>query len=179
MFDSDAYAHISKQLRKKWDKKSQNLILGGYQTNSFNYRLFDPHTRKIIISRDVAIHETSDYLQRDSEDKSQIIIETAPITQNRYEDKFHSNEDNDSEQDVPAHQNNSRILRDRKSIKQPDRYQANLVEYNEPLSYDKAVTAEDADDWKRAIHEELQAHELNGTWTFENLLEGRKTIGSK
>jgi len=27
--------------------------------------------------------------------------------------------------------------------------------------------------------EELQAHELNGTWTFENLPEGRKTIESK
>jgi len=88
-------------------------------------------------------------------------------------------EDDDSEQDVPAHQNNSRILRDRKSIKPPDRYQANLVEYDEPSSYEEAITTEDADDWKRAIDEELQVHELNGTWTFENLPEGRKTIGSK
>jgi len=78
-------------------QKSQKLILG-YHAESCNYRLFDPHTGKIIISRDIAIHETSDYLQRDSEDESQIIIETAPITQNRNEDKSHSVEDDDSEQ---------------------------------------------------------------------------------
>jgi len=68
---------------------------------------------------------------------------------------------------------------DRKSIKLPDRYQANLVEYDEPSSYEEAVTAEDTKDWKRAIHEELQAHELKGTWIFENLPEGRKAFGSK
>jgi len=60
VFDLEAYAHISKQLRKKWDKKSQKRILVGYQVNSCNYRLFNPQTRKIIISRDVAIHETND-----------------------------------------------------------------------------------------------------------------------
>jgi len=178
-FGSDAYAHIPKQLRKKWDKKSQKLILVGYHADSCNYRLFDPHTDKIIISRDVAIHETSDYLQRNSEDESQIIIETASITQDRNENKSHSDEDDDFKQDVPAHQNNSRILRNSKSIKPPNRYQANLVEYDEPSSYEEAITTEDADDWKRAINEELQAHELNGTWTFENLPEGNKTIASK
>jgi len=37
-----------------------------------------------------------------------------------------------------------------------------LIKYDEPSSYEEAVTAEDVDDWKRAIDEELQAHELNG-----------------
>jgi len=125
VFGSDAYAHVSKQLRKKWDKKSQKLILVGYHADSHNYRLFDPHTGKIIISRDVAIHETNYYLQRNSEDESQIIVETHRSLRN--EDKSPSDEDDDSEQDVPAHKNNLRILRDRDSIKPPDRYQANLA----------------------------------------------------
>jgi len=120
MFGSEAYAHISKQLRKKWDKKSQNLILMDYQTDSYNFRLFDPQTGKIIISRDVAIHETSDYQQRNSEDESQIIIETGFITQNRNDTKSHSNEYDNSEKDVPENQNNSRILKDRKFIKRLD-----------------------------------------------------------
>jgi len=37
-----------------------------------------------------------------------------------------------------------------------------MIEYK-PSLYEEAVTAENADDWKRAIDEELQAHELNGT----------------
>jgi len=54
-----------------------------------------------------------------------------------------------------------------------------LVEYDETSSYGEVVTTENADDWKRLIDEKLQAHELNGIWTFENLPERRKTIGSK
>lgn len=57
VFGSEAYAHIPKQFRKKWDKKSQKLILVGYQADSCNYRLYNPQTGKIIISRDVIIHE--------------------------------------------------------------------------------------------------------------------------
>jgi len=67
VFDSEAYAHILKHLRKKWDKKSQKLILVGCQADSCNYRLFNPHAGKIIISKNVAIHETSDYQRKDSE----------------------------------------------------------------------------------------------------------------
>jgi len=36
VFGSEAYAHIPKQLRKKWDKKSQKLLIG-YQADSCNY----------------------------------------------------------------------------------------------------------------------------------------------
>ncbi|EZA47901.1 Copia protein, partial [Ooceraea biroi] len=37
VFGSEAYVPIPKQLRKKWDKKSQKLILVGYQSDSCNY----------------------------------------------------------------------------------------------------------------------------------------------
>jgi len=120
VFGSEAYAFIPKQLREKWDKKSQKLILIGYQADSCNYRLFNPQTGKIIISRDVAIHETSDYQQRDSEDELQIIIRTIRITQSGNEDiKSDSDDDDDSEQNVPANQNNSQTSRDSRSIKPP------------------------------------------------------------
>lgn len=54
-----------------------------------------------------------------------------------------------------------------------------MVEYDEPQSYEEALSAEDADDWKKAIDEELKAHELNGTWRYEDLPKGKKAIGSK
>jgi len=40
---SEAYVHVPKQLRKKWDKKSRKMILVGYQCDSCNYRLYNPH----------------------------------------------------------------------------------------------------------------------------------------
>lgn len=40
IFGSDAYVHISKEQRKKWDPKSRKLMLVGYHKESTNYRLF-------------------------------------------------------------------------------------------------------------------------------------------
>ena len=61
VFRSVAYAHIPKKFRKKLDKKAVKTILVGYERTSKNYRLYNPKTRKIIISRDVVFNEKSNY----------------------------------------------------------------------------------------------------------------------
>lgn len=58
IFGSVAYTHITKKFRKKLDTKSKKCILVGYQGDSKNYRLFDPNTGKVIVSRDVIFNET-------------------------------------------------------------------------------------------------------------------------
>ena len=58
-FGCDAYALIPDVLRKKWDSKSKKLILIGYEHESDNYRLFDPKTARVIISRNVIFNEDS------------------------------------------------------------------------------------------------------------------------
>lgn len=57
VFRCEAYVHIPDQHRKKRDTKSRKLIFVGYQGDSRNYRLIDPETNKIIISRDVVFNE--------------------------------------------------------------------------------------------------------------------------
>lgn len=42
---------------KKLDPKAKKLILVEYEKNSANYRLYDPITKKISISRDVIFNE--------------------------------------------------------------------------------------------------------------------------
>lgn len=59
VFGAEAYSYIDKQFRKKMDKKAQKLMLVGYQAESTNYRLWDPETSKIIISRNVVFNEKS------------------------------------------------------------------------------------------------------------------------
>lgn len=58
-FGSDAYIHIPSQQRTKLDQKAKKLILVGYQADSTNYCLFDPETKKIILSRNVTFNEES------------------------------------------------------------------------------------------------------------------------
>ena len=53
-----AYAHIPDQLRKKLDPKAETCWLTGYCDNIKAWRLWNPVTRKIVISRDVTFDET-------------------------------------------------------------------------------------------------------------------------
>ncbi|KAJ8714429.1 hypothetical protein PYW07_002654 [Mythimna separata] len=62
--------HVAKEKRKKWDKKSEKCILLGYPENTKGYRLYNPETKKILISRDVIIIE--------QESKSECWMEVSP-----------------------------------------------------------------------------------------------------
>lgn len=57
MFESEAYLHINKQFRQKFDPKAKKVLLVGYQGDSANYRLYDPKTRSVSVSRDVVFNE--------------------------------------------------------------------------------------------------------------------------
>jgi len=56
---SEAFTHIPKEQRSKWDKKSKKLIFVGYQRESSNYCMY-LHTGKIIVSCDVKFDESQD-----------------------------------------------------------------------------------------------------------------------
>src|ERR1700712_3703123 len=49
----------------------------------------------------------------------------------------------------------------------------------EPLSYSEALRRPDAEQWKQAALEELNAHSTNGTWELVPRPTGKKIIGSK
>ena len=57
VFGYDAYAHISKDDRKKLDSKSRKCILVGYGQETKGYRVYDPKRERIIYSRDVKFNE--------------------------------------------------------------------------------------------------------------------------
>ena len=53
VFGCVAYAHVPNQLRKKLDIKGKKCIFLGYSDESKTYKLYNPSTKKVIISRDV------------------------------------------------------------------------------------------------------------------------------
>jgi hypothetical protein len=57
VFGSQAFIHIPDERRKKLDEKSMEGILVGYCDTSKAYRIWDPVTRKVKISRDIRINE--------------------------------------------------------------------------------------------------------------------------
>ncbi|CAB4035798.1 Hypothetical predicted protein, partial [Paramuricea clavata] len=57
VFGCKAYMHVPKETKKKWDSKTKKCIFVGYSISSKGYRLYDPKTRKLHISRDVLFDE--------------------------------------------------------------------------------------------------------------------------
>ena len=53
IFSSVAYAKIQEEKRTKLEDKSQKCILLGYRENLYGYKLYNPMTKKVIMSRDV------------------------------------------------------------------------------------------------------------------------------
>ena len=57
VFGCKAYMHVPKENRKKWDSKTKKCIFVGYTITSKGYRLYDPVSKKICVSRDVLFDE--------------------------------------------------------------------------------------------------------------------------
>jgi len=57
LFGSIAYAHIPKQRRTKLDNRSAKFVLIGYDSRTRGYKLYDPCSGKVTVSRDVEFDE--------------------------------------------------------------------------------------------------------------------------
>ena len=57
MFGSVAFAHIPDELKIKLDKKSEQCIFTGYSEHHKAYKLYNPVTKKVVVSRDVKFTE--------------------------------------------------------------------------------------------------------------------------
>ena len=60
-FHCVTYAHAIDELRKKLDNKVQKCIFVGYSKDTKSYHLYDPITRKLIISRYVHFVENESW----------------------------------------------------------------------------------------------------------------------
>ena len=61
VFVSIAYVHIPNEQKSKLDDKSQKYIFIGCDENSKGYKLYNPTTRKTIISRDIIFDEEGEW----------------------------------------------------------------------------------------------------------------------
>ncbi|PWA61635.1 hypothetical protein CTI12_AA371330 [Artemisia annua] len=57
VFGSIAYVHVPSQRRSKLDDRSEKYVFVGYDKQSKGYKLYNPITRKVVVSRDVEFHE--------------------------------------------------------------------------------------------------------------------------
>ena len=63
-FGSRVFAHVPEQNRRKLDPKAEKCIFIGYGVGSKAYRLWNPVSRKVIISRDIIVDEETEHVDQ-------------------------------------------------------------------------------------------------------------------
>lgn len=198
IFGCTAYAHVPKAFRQKLDSKANKMVLVGYSNESKAYRLLDPKTSKIVISRDVRFiedhHETPiDGISEHVEDE-EIDISEFLDSETETEDTNTTNEiieaTNEVANDIQHEDRNNEVQEDNANIRRsvrvtrgipPERFKANKVtcDIYEPKTYEEAVSCHNKNEWTEAIKNEMDSLIENGTWELTELPQGRKAIGCK
>ncbi|CAL9094302.1 unnamed protein product, partial [Musa textilis] len=84
---SIAFAKIPEEKRTKLEDKGQKCILLGYAENSSGYKLYNPITNKVVMSRDVEFDEQQIWnWKNDEQHKKAITSEEDEIIQGNTEE---------------------------------------------------------------------------------------------
>lgn len=79
IFGSEAFVHVPKQFTKKFDARAKKVFFVGYEGESENYRLYNPGTKTVSVSRNVTFHErvgkiTTKLEAEEEDDDGEVII---------------------------------------------------------------------------------------------------------
>lgn len=208
-FGCIGYAKVVKPHLKKLEDRSRVLINLGTEPGSKSYRMYDPQTKTIVVSRDVIFDESKGWNWK-TEDKEQSTTGEFSIELGSYGNHGISEEtiggtsseisgpklENDETEAVvtedEGEDNTEPILRrSQRQTKTPsylDDYVLLLSEAEEEGEILLAVVnseprnfdeARGSKEWTSACVDELRSIEKNGTWTLVDLPNGVKPIGLK
>ena len=201
-FGCKAYSQVPTEKRRVWDPKGIKCIMVGYDSKSNHYRLYNPERKAVFVARNVSFEEEIkdgysriEYL---SDEEGIYAPTNSPSASPEREIKPTQSTSTDTtvlidtetgkyRATIPKEgkvkiliPKSDRTLRDRGSIKTPDRYQANMAStIDEPSSYSEALKSPIVNKWKEAMNEEIQSHKQNKTWTLVPKPNDAKILDSR
>ncbi|KAG8492723.1 hypothetical protein CXB51_010438 [Gossypium anomalum] len=162
VFGCLCYALVPAEKRTKLEKRSMPGVFVGYSRVKKGYRIFDPLTKKIIVSRDVKFNEEG-YWKWDGTNAS--LLEEDQNSPDLQPPEIEAEAEDDYD-DAP--------IRGTRTL--ADIYERCAMTIVEPSCYAKAVKEEC---WQEAMEAELKMIQKNDTWELVNRPENRKVIGVK
>ena len=181
VFGCDAYAHIPKDERGKFDAKARKCIFMGYSRETKGYRLYDPIRQKILHSRDVRFNEEkkidyeddkeADENRRVVPDETRRVILDLPCEPDQ--------ESLDVTDDKAAELTVRKSTRERNQTKFYGVERSHLSFQNEPVSYEEATISSDNSKWIKAMESEMKSLNDSDVWDIVPLPSGKKAVGSK
>ncbi|KAG8478195.1 hypothetical protein CXB51_027990 [Gossypium anomalum] len=162
VFGCLCYALVPAEKMTKLEKRSMLGVFVGYSSVKKGYRIFDPLTKKIIVSRDVKFNEEG-YWKWDGTNAS--LLEEDQNSPDLQPTEIEAEAEDDYD-DAP--------IRGTRTL--ADIYERCGMTIVEPSCYAEAVKEEC---WQEAIEAELKMIQKNDTWELVNRPENRKVIGVK
>ncbi|KAL4032604.1 hypothetical protein IC575_005684 [Cucumis melo] len=188
VFRCMAYAHIPDQKRSKLDDKSEKYVFVGYDASSKGYKLYNPVTKKTIVTRDVVFDEEASWNWNDEPEDYKFLFflddrdepsdiaspPTSPITPQQS-----TSSSSASSSEVPRGMRSLRDIYD--ETEELSQSFNNLTLFclfgdSEPLNFEEASQN---DKWNIAMDEEIKAIKKNDTWELSTLPNGKKAVGVK
>ncbi|WJZ94710.1 hypothetical protein VitviT2T_013543 [Vitis vinifera] len=179
VFGCIGHVHVPDNKRKKLDDKSFQCVLLGVSEESKAYRLYDPVSKKIVVSRDVVFEEDKCWnWGRSNEEVRLDVLEWGDSNEEGSED----------EQGVSGESSqqgrNKRVPFWMEDYVSGGEFSEGDVEHNlvlftstaDPTTFEEAVQSSK---WRAAMDLEIEAIERNETWELTDLPEGVKKIGVK
>lgn len=200
IFGCIAHVHIPDQKRSKLDSKSKKCVLLGVSDESKAYRLYDPITKKIIISNDVLFEEEESWDWERAEEELKLDVledDIERIVEHAEEENIENISGSSSSSDnLPSTDVNTEGVsvegRGKRIRKEPvwmvdyetgeelseevDMHAMMVATSDDPFLFEEAVKSKK---WREAMTTEIEAIEKNKTWELVDLPKGAKPIGVK
>ncbi|KAK8934594.1 hypothetical protein KSP39_PZI014788 [Platanthera zijinensis] len=180
VFGCLAYAHKNTERQDKIEETSVKCIFLGYSDQTKGYRLLEPRSNKLIISRDVIFHEEEAWQWGSEHELPQAhvpLVEPSPSPTGRtpsstIQDNTGGGETELSDSD---HESSSpQKFRSLQDIYLNDEFA--LLASAIPASFEEATKIKE---WREAMTEEIRAITKNKTWILVNRPHNRAIIGLK
>lgn len=170
-FGTECYILTPDYKRGKMDRKSERGIFVGYDLDSPCYRIYNAKTSKIISTDNVIFDEVkNEGIQMELKNVNEAESEEPEVLKE------------ESQPEEPE----KRQLRDRSTLKQPERYDAQLLGYIRGKENEKAMIGEIEDipvrealkdpDWRKAMEEEYDSLVKMQSWTLVECPEDVKPL---
>ena len=176
VFGCDAYAHVPKDERSKFDSKARKCVLVGYGQETKGYRLYDPIRQKILHSRDIKFNEDEKEGEKvtNNDTDHHIVLELPGDV-----DSEAATENESPDEDV-AEPTLRRSTRESREPVYYGRESTHLTQINsEPVTVEEATTCPDSSKWIQAMEAEMKSLKDNSVWELVDLPARKKAIGSK
>ncbi|GJZ28932.1 retrovirus-related pol polyprotein from transposon TNT 1-94 [Tanacetum coccineum] len=182
VFGSITYVYVLSQKRSKLDDRNEKHVFVGYDKQSKGYKLYNPITRKVVVSRDVEFDEEESWDWSIEENERYDFL---PMT-----DEEETGESGDEvqqpESPTPTPTQDSPLSSSEgepKTRSLQELYEVTdeipllcLYADCEPLVFEEAIKIKK---WRQAMGEEIKSIEKNDMWELTTLPKGQKTIGVK